>query len=107
MMLWDEVVEQVSKDFPDVNYRKYYVDAIAARLVTHPQTLDTILCSNLFGDILTDIGSAISGVLELRQAETSTPSGRRHQCSNPFMVRHRISPEKESRIRSVRFGPGR
>src|SRR4029077_17309983 len=42
MMLWDEVVEQVSKDFPDVNYRKYYVDAIAARLVTHPQTIDTI-----------------------------------------------------------------
>ena len=59
MMLWDEVVEQVSKEFPEVTYRKYYVDAIAARLVTHPQTLDTILCSNLFGDILTDIGSAI------------------------------------------------
>jgi len=79
MMLWDEVVEQVSKEFPDVNYRKYYVDAIAARLVTHPQTLDTILCSNLFGDILTDIGSAISGSLGIAPSgninpERTTPS---------------------------------
>jgi tartrate dehydrogenase/decarboxylase/D-malate dehydrogenase len=79
MMLWDEVVEQVSTEFPDVNYRKYYVDAIAARLVTHPQTLDTILCSNLFGDILTDIGSAISGSLGIAPSgninpERTTPS---------------------------------
>jgi tartrate dehydrogenase/decarboxylase / D-malate dehydrogenase len=79
MMLWDEVVEQISKEFPDVNYRKYYVDAIAARLVTHPQTLDTILCSNLFGDILTDIGSAISGSLGIAPSgninpERTTPS---------------------------------
>jgi tartrate dehydrogenase/decarboxylase / D-malate dehydrogenase len=73
MMLWDEVVERVSKEFPDVNYRKYYVDAIAARLVTHPQTLDTILCSNLFGDILTDIGSAISGSLGIAPSGNINP----------------------------------
>ena len=63
MVFWDEVVEEVSKDFPDVTYQKYYVDALAARMVTHPQTVDTIVASNLFGDILTDIGSAISGSL--------------------------------------------
>jgi tartrate dehydrogenase/decarboxylase/D-malate dehydrogenase len=63
MLLWDEVVEDVSKDYPQVQYRKYYVDAIAARMVTHPQTLDVVVASNLFGDILTDIGSAISGSL--------------------------------------------
>ncbi len=79
MMLWDEVVEQVSKDFPDVSYRKYHVDALAARMITHPQTLDTILCSNLFGDILTDIGSAISGSLGVAPSgninpERTTPS---------------------------------
>jgi tartrate dehydrogenase/decarboxylase/D-malate dehydrogenase len=73
MMLWDEVVEQVSKEFPEVNYRKYYVDAIAARLVTHPQTLDTIVCSNLFGDILTDIGSAISGSLGIAPSGNINP----------------------------------
>ena len=63
MVFWDEVVEDVSKDFPDVAYTRYYVDALAARMVTHPQTIDTIVASNLFGDILTDIGSAISGSL--------------------------------------------
>jgi tartrate dehydrogenase/decarboxylase/D-malate dehydrogenase len=63
MVLWDEVADQVSKDYPNVEYRKYHVDAIAARMVTNPASLDVIVCSNLFGDILTDIGSAISGSL--------------------------------------------
>jgi tartrate dehydrogenase/decarboxylase/D-malate dehydrogenase len=63
MVLWDEVVANVAKDYPDVTLRKYHVDAMAARMITHPQTLDVIVASNLFGDILTDIGSAISGSL--------------------------------------------
>jgi len=63
MVLWDEVADIVRKDFPAVEYRKYHVDALAARMITHPQTLDVIVASNLFGDILTDIGSAISGSL--------------------------------------------
>ena len=63
MVLWDEVVADVAKEFPQVELRKYHVDALCARMVTHPQTLDVIVASNLFGDILTDIGSAISGSL--------------------------------------------
>src|SRR5712672_1590866 len=63
MVLWDEVAEIVRKEYPSVEYRKYHVDALAARMVTHPQTLDVMVTSNLFGDILTDIGSAISGSL--------------------------------------------
>ena len=59
--------------------RKYHVDALAARMVTHPQTLDVIVASNLFGDILTDIGSAISGSLGVAPGgninpERTTPS---------------------------------
>jgi tartrate dehydrogenase/decarboxylase/D-malate dehydrogenase len=63
MVLWDEVVEEVAKDYPDVTWKRYYVDALAARMITHPQTVDVMITSNLFGDILTDIGSAISGSL--------------------------------------------
>jgi tartrate dehydrogenase/decarboxylase/D-malate dehydrogenase len=63
MVLWDEVVAGVAKEFPRVELKKYHVDALCARMVTHPQTLDVIVASNLFGDILTDIGSAISGSL--------------------------------------------
>ena len=63
LVMWDEVVAEVAGDFPDVTFRKYHVDALAARMITHPQSLDVIVASNLFGDILTDIGSAISGSL--------------------------------------------
>src|SRR5688572_7224938 len=63
MVLWDEVVAAVARDYPEVTYRKYHVDALAARMITHAQTLDVIVASNLFGDILTDVGSAISGSL--------------------------------------------
>src|SRR6202008_194174 len=63
MVLWDTVVDEVRKDYPGVTFKKYHVDAMAARMITHPQTLDVIVASNLFGDILTDIGSAISGSL--------------------------------------------
>lgn len=79
MSLWDEVVAGVAKEFPQVEFKKYYVDAIAARMVSHPHTLDVIVCSNLFGDILSDIGSAISGSLGVGPSgninpDRSTPS---------------------------------
>jgi tartrate dehydrogenase/decarboxylase/D-malate dehydrogenase len=79
MVLWDEVVGEVAKEFPQVELRKYHVDALCARMVTHPQTLDVIVASNLFGDILTDIGSAISGSLGVAPGgninpERTTPS---------------------------------
>lgn len=79
MVMWDEVVAGVAAEFPDVTFRKYHVDAMAARMITHPQTLDVIVASNLFGDILTDIGSAISGSLGVGPSgninpDRSTPS---------------------------------
>jgi len=79
MVLWDEVVADVAKEFPDVKLTKYHVDALCARMVTHPHTLDVIVASNLFGDILTDIGSAISGSLGVAPGgninpERTTPS---------------------------------
>jgi tartrate dehydrogenase/decarboxylase/D-malate dehydrogenase len=63
MVLWDEVVDAVAPEFPGVTVRRYHVDALAARMVTHPQTIDVIVASNLFGDILTDLGAAVSGSL--------------------------------------------
>jgi tartrate dehydrogenase/decarboxylase/D-malate dehydrogenase len=73
MVFWDEVAEIVRKDYPSVEYRKFHVDAIAARMVTHPASLDVIVCSNLFGDILTDIGSAISGSLGIAPGANINP----------------------------------
>ena len=73
MVLWDEVVEEVAKAFPDVEVRKYHVDALAARMITHPHSLDVIVASNLFGDILTDIGSAISGSMGVAPGANINP----------------------------------
>ena len=73
MVFWDDVAEVVRKDYPQVEYRKYHVDAIAARMVTHPASLDVIVASNLFGDILTDIGSAISGSLGIAPGANINP----------------------------------
>ena len=73
MVLWDEVVEGVAKDYPGVSWRKYHVDAIAARMVTNPGTLDVILASNLFGDILTDLGAAVSGSLGIAPGANINP----------------------------------
>jgi tartrate dehydrogenase/decarboxylase/D-malate dehydrogenase len=73
MVLWDEVCDGVAGEYPTVTTRKYHVDAIAARMVSHPQTLDVIVASNLFGDILTDIGSAISGSLGIAPGANINP----------------------------------
>jgi tartrate dehydrogenase/decarboxylase/D-malate dehydrogenase len=73
MVLWDEVADQVRKDYPHVEYRKYHVDALAARMISAPQTIDVIVCSNLFGDILTDIGSALSGSLGIAPGGNINP----------------------------------
>jgi len=75
MTLWDEVVAQVATDHPTVPWRSYHVDALAARMVTHPDSLDVIVASNLFGDILTDLGAALTGSLGLAPGANLNPEG--------------------------------
>ena len=84
MVLWDEVAEIVRQDYPAVEYRKYHVDALAARMVTHPQSLDVMVTSNLFGDILTDIGSAISGSLGIAPGANINPTRRHPSMFEPI-----------------------
>jgi tartrate dehydrogenase/decarboxylase/D-malate dehydrogenase len=90
MVLWDEVVSMVAADYPDVTLRKYHVDALAARMITHPQTLDTVVASNLFGDILTDIGSAISGSLGIAPGGNINPE---HAYPSMFEPIHGSAPD--------------
>lgn len=60
-VFWDDVVEEVVAEFPDVRVERVLVDAMAARMVGHPESVDVVVASNLFGDILTDLGAAIQG----------------------------------------------
>jgi tartrate dehydrogenase/decarboxylase/D-malate dehydrogenase len=73
MVLWDEAVDAVATSYPSVAWRKYHVDALAARMVTDPASLDVIVASNLFGDILTDLGAAISGSLGVAPGANINP----------------------------------
>jgi tartrate dehydrogenase/decarboxylase/D-malate dehydrogenase len=63
MPLWDEVCLEVAGRHPDVAFTKYHVDALAARFATAPDSLDVVVASNLFGDILSDLGAALAGSL--------------------------------------------
>lgn len=63
MVFWDEVTREVAADFPDVTVSHMHIDAMAARMVMAPESLDVVVASNLFGDILTDLGAAIQGGL--------------------------------------------
>ena len=79
MVLWDEVFETVSADYPDVQTERVLVDAMAARFVTDPESIDTVVATNLHADVLSDLAAALSGSLGLAPTgninpERSTPS---------------------------------
>jgi len=76
-VLWDEVVRDVAREYPDVTVTSYLIDALAARFVYAPESLDVVVASNLYGDILTDIGAALQGSLGLAGSANLDPE-RRH-----------------------------
>ena len=76
MVLWDEVFARVAADYPDVETESWLVDAMAARFVLHPETLDVVVASNLFADILSDLGSALAGSLGLAASANLDPERR-------------------------------
>jgi tartrate dehydrogenase/decarboxylase/D-malate dehydrogenase len=76
-VMWDEIVREVARNYPDVAVTSYLIDALAARFVYAPETLDVVVASNLYGDILTDIGAALQGSLGLAGSANLDPE-RRH-----------------------------
>jgi len=76
MVFWDEVFSAVAREYPDVQTEKWHVDALCARFVTHPQTLDVVVGSNLFGDILSDLGGALMGSLGMPASANINPERR-------------------------------
>ncbi|QIA27628.1 tartrate dehydrogenase [Thermaerobacter sp. PB12/4term] len=73
--LWDEVVRDVARHFPDVRLETVLVDAMAYHLVRQPERFDVVVASNLFGDILTDLGAALQGGLGLAASANINPAG--------------------------------
>ncbi|MGH9405451.1 MAG: tartrate dehydrogenase [Terriglobia bacterium] len=76
MVLWDEIFREVAREYPDVTTAQYHVDAAAARMITAPESLDVVVASNLFADILTDLGGALQGSLGLAASANINPAER-------------------------------
>jgi tartrate dehydrogenase/decarboxylase/D-malate dehydrogenase len=75
-VLWDEVVAGLAPEFPGVQVERVHVDAMAARMVLRPDSIDVVVGSNLFADILTDLGGAIQGSLGLAASGNLSLGGR-------------------------------
>ena len=84
MPLWDEVCLEVAARHPGVELTKYHVDALAARFATAPDSLDVIVASNLFGDILSDLGAALAGSLGIAPSGNIDPTRRHPSMFEPI-----------------------
>jgi tartrate dehydrogenase/decarboxylase/D-malate dehydrogenase len=74
MVFWDEVFQEVEKDYPDIETESLLIDAAAMDFVRRPEDFDVVVASNLFGDILTDISAAIIGSMGLAPSANLNPS---------------------------------
>jgi tartrate dehydrogenase/decarboxylase/D-malate dehydrogenase len=75
MPFWDERVEAIARDYPDVRWDKYHIDILAAQFVMNPDRFDVVVASNLFGDILSDLGPACTGTIGVAPSGNINPDG--------------------------------
>ena len=73
MVFWDEMTEAIAVEYPEVEVTRIHIDAMCARMVMAPESLDVVVASNLFGDILTDLGAAIQGGLGFAASANINP----------------------------------
>ncbi|KXG54169.1 Tyrosyl-DNA phosphodiesterase [Penicillium griseofulvum] len=74
MVLWDEVAKLVAADFPDVTVDKMLVDAMTTRMVLKPESLDTIVATNLHADILSDLAASLAGSIGIAPTSNLDPT---------------------------------
>ncbi|MBD3624155.1 MAG: tartrate dehydrogenase [Rhodobacteraceae bacterium] len=84
MVMWDEIAAEVAADFPDVAWDKMLVDAMTVRMVKNPQSLDTIVATNLHADILSDLAGALAGSIGVAPTANINPEGRYPSMFEPI-----------------------
>jgi tartrate dehydrogenase/decarboxylase / D-malate dehydrogenase len=84
MVMWDEIAGEVALEFPDVKWDKELVDAMTARMVNKPATLDTIVATNLHADILSDLAAALAGSLGIAPTANIDPERRYPSMFEPI-----------------------
>ena len=75
MPFWDERVKAISSEYPDVEVNQFHIDILTAHFVLHPDWFDVVVGSNLFGDILSDLGPAIAGSIGIAPSANINPQG--------------------------------
>ncbi|HEY8564192.1 MAG TPA: tartrate dehydrogenase [Beijerinckiaceae bacterium] len=73
MPYWDERVEAMAASYPDVTWDKFHIDILTAHFVLHPDWFDVVVASNLFGDILSDLGPACTGTIGIAPSANINP----------------------------------
>ncbi len=73
MVMWDEIAVEIAREFPDVTWDKMLVDAMTMRMVMKPQSIDTIVATNLHADILSDLAAALAGSLGIAPTGNINP----------------------------------
>jgi tartrate dehydrogenase/decarboxylase/D-malate dehydrogenase len=84
MVMWDEIAVQVAAEFPEVKWDKELVDAMTARMVNRPASLDTIVATNLHADILSDLAAALAGSLGIAPTANLDPERRYPSMFEPI-----------------------
>ena len=84
MVMWDEIAVEISKEFPDVKWDKELVDAMTARMVNKPATIDTVVATNLHADVLSDLAAALAGSLGIAPTGNIDPERRYPSMFEPI-----------------------
>ena len=91
MVFWDNIFEEVRKDYPNITSSKMHVDALAGYFIMHPDRLQVVVASNLFGDILTDLGSAMLGSIGISPSGNINPRANILPCLSQSWLRPDIA----------------
>ena len=84
MVMWDEIARDIAREFPDVTWDKELVDAATARMVNRPESIDTIVATNLHADVLSDLAAALAGSLGIAPTGNIDPERRYPSMFEPI-----------------------
>ena len=84
MVMWDDIAAEVARDYPEVRWEKELVDAMAARMVRRPASIDMVVATNLHADILSDLAGAVAGSLGVAPTANLDPSRRAPSMFEPI-----------------------
>ena len=90
MPYWDQRVEEIAKHYPDIKWDKYHIDILTARFVLSPERFNVVVASNLFGDILSDLGPACTGTIGIAPSASLNPE---RQFPSLFEPVHGSAPD--------------